>query len=313
MQAPVINIQRMSTDDGPGIRTTVFFKGCPLACTWCHNPESIPLGPQTVWQSQACVACNTCADICENGALTDEDGRKNIDAQGCKACGACAAACPGGALIVLGEQWDVAGLVREVAKDRAFFEESGGGVTASGGEPAIRAGFVAEFFAACREQGLHTALDTCGACAAKDLQSLLPHSDLVLFDLKEIDSERHQAYTGQPNRRILDNARLVAEQLEPWQSLWIRTPLIPGATASDDNLRGLAAFIDSELCGRVDRWELLAFNNLAREQYQRSGTAWAFAQTPLMSAEQLKHFEQVARAASADPDRVVASGATRVE
>ncbi len=313
MEASVLNIQRMSTEDGPGIRTTVFFKGCSLRCTWCHNPESIDIRPRTVWSAHKCIGCESCADACVHGALVRQAERVWPDPAACQRCGACVDACPAVALEVLGRSWRLADLVDEVAKDRAFFEESGGGVTASGGDPLVQASFTAAFLSACQAAGLHTALDTCGACPQDKLLAAAVHADLVLLDLKEIDSVRHERVTGRPVEPILENARALVASLTGHQQLWIRTPLIPGATARADNLTGLGRFIADALGDKVARWELLAFNNLCREQYGRLGQVWDFASTPLLSQAELDQLAQVAKASGVDPDIVSASGPTRQE
>jgi len=313
MQATVLNIQRMSTEDGPGIRTTVFFTGCQLACAWCHNPESISKRPRTVWSAHLCIGCGSCDQSCENGALHREAERVWPDPVACKACGACADACPTAALEVLGRTWSVDELVAEVEKDRAYFEESSGGVTASGGDPLVQADFAEAFLSACQQAGLHTALDTCGACPTDKLLSAAAVADLVLLDLKDIDPVRHALTTGRKPQIILDNARALAGGLSRKQRLWIRTPLIPGATARADNVAGLGRFIAEELGGRVERWELLAFNNLCREQYSRLGQTWDFAKTALMSPQELDQLTEVAMKSGVDPDIVFASGPTREE
>jgi pyruvate formate lyase activating enzyme len=313
MRATILNIQRMSTEDGPGIRTTVFFKGCPLSCAWCHNPESIDRTPRVIWQEQKCIGCRTCDTVCENGGLRPSQAGPRIDPASCRLCGACTDACPAGALMRLGAEWEVEALAAEVAKDRVFFEESGGGVTASGGEPALWPDFLKAFFKRCREQGLHTALDTCGACPEKLLLELAEGADLVLLDLKDADPDRHRRFTGQSNARVLENARALAGALGPAQTLWIRTPLIPGATATRENLSAIGRFIASDLGGAVERWELLAFNNLCREQYRRLGRSWEFKDTPLLTRAELDRLADAARASGFPPDRIAATGPTRVE
>jgi len=313
MRATILNIQRMSTEDGPGIRTTVFFKGCPLSCTWCHNPESIDRAPRVIWQEQRCIGCRTCDTICEHGGLSPSPSGPRLDPAACRLCGACTDACPGGALERLGAEWEVEELAAEVAKDRAYFEESGGGVTASGGEPTLWADFSKSFFKRCRALGLSTALDTCGACSQKSLLALAAEADLVLFDLKHADEDRHRLFTGQSNRRIMENARALAKALGPKQRLWVRTPLIPGATATGENLLALGRFIASDLDGRVERWELLAFNNLCREQYRRLGRRWEFQDTPLLTRAELGRLLDAASASGFEPERIATSGPTLME
>jgi pyruvate formate lyase activating enzyme len=311
--ARVLNIQRMSTDDGPGLRTTVFFKGCSLACTWCHNPESLDTGPELVVHESRCIACGTCAEACPNGAVARDAGAA---AGKCLACGTCARECPAGARELLGTAWTVEGLVAEVARDRAYFDASGGGVTASGGEPAVQAAFVEGFLAACRDAGLHTALDTCGMCGEAALLRMARHASLVMFDVKEMDPGRHRAFTGKPNDTILANLRAVSDAIaarDDGPRLWIRTPLIPGATATDGNIRGIGRLLAGMPWGRVARWDLCAFNNLCRDQYRRLGREWTFARTELMTRAEVDSLAAVARSSGVDPAIVHASGATRLE
>jgi len=313
--ARILHLQRLSTEDGPGIRTTVFFKGCPLACAWCHNPESIPSQPQVQWLEQRCIGCGTCLEACPRRCLSrDAAGGILIDRDCCAGCGACATACPANALELLGRTITVDELVMEVLKDRAYFEASGGGVTLSGGEPTLQATFAKTFLQRMRAEGVQTALDTCGLMSPATLETLLPYVDLVLYDLKEIDAEKHRTFTGQSNTTILENVRLlrhlIAESALATR-LWIRTPLIPGATATQENLLGLGAFIANALDGAVERWELCAFNNLCRDKYRRLGLTWAFAATPLMTAEELAEMERWARESGVAPTMVLATGAAR--
>ena len=312
--AGVLNIQRMSTEDGPGLRTTVFLKGCSLRCTWCHNPESMDPKPQLVWYRVRCIGSGDCVAACPEDALVRSDDGVAIDRERCTACGDCAVRCPSGALETLGTRWEVDALVAEVAKDRSYFETYGGGVTISGGEPGLHASFVTPFLQRCRALGLHTALDTCGMCSTAALRGLTDQSDLVLYDLKEIDPDRHARFTGQSNERILANlldlaARMRAGSLPA--ELWIRTPLVPGATWSETNLEGLGAFIARHAGDVVTRWELCAFNDLAADKYERLGMTWPNAGTALLTDEQLRHAEAIARRSGVDPAIVLATGPTR--
>ena len=311
--ALILHLQRLSTEDGPGIRTTVFFKGCPLRCTWCHNPESISPKPQVQWLEYRCLGCGACVEACPDGCLTRTEAGVVIDRARCTGCGTCAEVCPANAMELLGTRIGVEELVAEVCKDRAFFATSGGGVTVSGGEPTMQAGFVAAFLRRLKEQGISTALDTCGLTAAASLDQILPHTDIVLFDLKEMDPEKHVAFTGRPNRPILDALLFVRDHLAPGARLWIRTPLIPGATATPENLRGIGAFLADQLDGRVERWELCAFNNLCRDKYRRLGLDWRFAETPLLTIDELAALAECARQSGVRPEIVAATGSTRSE
>lgn len=309
----ILHLQRLSTEDGPGIRTTVFFKGCPLACQWCHNPESIATHPQVQWLENRCIACLTCLDFCPQGGLQMTDDGLHIDWDRCQGCGSCAEACPANALELLGTTITVDELVKEVVKDRTYFETSSGGVTASGGEPTMQSEFVAAFFGRLQELGIPTALDTCGLASRYSLDRILPAVDLVLFDLKEIDPERHRAFTGQDNQQVFDRLLYVRDFIEkeaPQIRLWVRTPLIPGATATPENLQGIGAFLAENLNGMVERWDLCAFNNLCRDKYRRLGMEWRF-DVPLLSVEELEELAAAARQSGVDPDIVVTSGATR--
>ncbi len=312
----VLTLQRMSTDDGPGIRTTVFLKGCPLACTWCHNPESIDLAPRVVWNGERCIGCRTCVEVCpEHAIVAGEDGIEP-DPGPCTLCGTCTDECPSGAMERLGTEWTAGALVRELGKDRAYFSQSGGGVTVSGGEPALQLDFVAAVLDGCREDGLHTVLDTCGAVSERRLRALATRADLVLYDLKLIDSAAHRTHTGQPNERVLANAKLLRELVERGPrpaGVWVRTPLIPGVTATADNVRGIGAFVAAELDGAVQRWDLCAFNNLCEGKYRRLGRPWTFADTALMSEDELEQLGDTARRSGVDPAIVHTSGMTRAE
>ncbi len=318
----ILHLQRLSTEDGPGIRTTVFFKGCPLHCAWCHNPESISSRIQTQWFSVRCLDCRTCIGACPNGCLTMTDDGLAIDREHCQACGKCAQACPSGALEAIGRTVSVEDLLVELLKDRAYYEvpalcggeKSGGGVTLSGGEPTFQPDFAEALLCGLKEQGIATALDTCGLTSTHTLDRLLPLTDLVLFDLKINDPVLHHEFTGVSNKQILENLVYIRDycrtQIRPFE-LWIRTPLIPGATNSEGNLQAVGRYLADTLNGTVSRWELCAFNNLCRDQYKRLGMEWAYAQTPLMTADELAHCEQIAKASGLRQDLILATGATR--
>ena len=315
MKAPtatVLNVQRMSTEDGPGIRTTVFFKGCTLACSWCHNPESIESASRIVFNGERCIACGDASKTCPTGALTEDDAGVRIDVARCQICGACVDECPTEALEKLGETWSLDDLAAEVAKDRAYFARSGGGVTASGGEPAVQGPFVAAFLRHCQAEGLHTVLDTCGMCSWDTLEPLAQHSDMVLYDLKLVDSEAHARHAGAGNERVLDNLLSLGRALGEEQQLWIRTPLVPGVTATADNVREVGEFLSQHLDGRVARWELCAFNNLCQHKYDRLGLTWAFEGKPLMTRDQLDRLEEAARLAGPGNTRIQVTGAARL-
>jgi pyruvate formate lyase activating enzyme len=316
LSATVLNIQRTSTEDGPGLRTTVFLKGCSLTCAWCHNPEAIARRPQVVWHRSRCIGSRECAAACPENALSRSDGAVFIDLTRCTACGDCVERCPSAALERLGSEWELDALIDEIAKDRGYFEKYGGGITISGGEPALQPTFVRALLKRCRSLGLHTAVDTCGMCSASALESLARHADMILYDLKGMDPVVHASHTGESNERILANllrlARLIRESPNP-PVLWIRTPLIPGATANDENISAIGAFIAEHLSDIVARWELCAFNNLAADKYERLAKRWLYDGTPLLTASELAHADAVARASGVDARIVCVTGRARVD
>ena len=314
--ATILEIQRMSTEDGPGIRTTIFFKGCSLNCLWCHNPESISPHPQIHWISNQCIGCKTCLEICPEGALAFIADGNRVDRNRCTGCGLCAEECPAAALELLGQSWELDELVAEVIKDRIYFEKSGGGVTLGGGEPTLQGLFNLELLKTLKESGIHTALDTCGMCSRKALEGLLPCTDLLLFDLKEINQQEHRRVTGTTNEKILENLIFMRDWMQsnsrPTQ-LWIRTPIIPDATATDENIRGIGKFIAGNLDGLVNRWELCAFNNLCRDKYLRLDLDWAYKDCGLLTNLQIEKMAAVARNSGVDPAIVIWSGSTKLE
>mgnify|MGYP000949140073 CR=1 FL=1 len=312
----ILHLQRLSTEDGPGIRTTVFFKGCPLCCAWCHNPESLMLKPQVQWIANRCIGCDSCLEACPNHALSRGETALLRDRDRCTACGECVRACPSGAMEMLGEEITVSELVKELVKDRAFFEKSGGGVTLSGGEPSLQPDFSLALMKALHEEGLSVALDTCGLTAPEMLEALVEQADVVLFDLKLIDEAAHKKWTGAGNARIVENLQRVERMVaasKGKKELWVRTPLIPGATALRENIHAIGSYLHEHVNGSVTRWELCAFNNLCRDKYERLDMEWHFAETQLMTKADLAQAETWARESGFDPKRAQVTGAARVE
>jgi pyruvate formate lyase activating enzyme len=313
LSSNVLEIQRMSTEDGPGLRTTVFLKGCSLKCKWCHNPESISKVPQIQWIGNRCIGCQTCLETCRQNSLAFSESGLQIDRSCCEGCGECADACPSTALELMGTEWELEALIKEVIKDKAYFDKSNGGVTVSGGEPALQPMFVTAFLKGLKEKGIQTALDTCGLCSRSALEMILPHSTMVLFDLKEIDPAKHKEFTGGDLDKILDNLLLVRDTIRSHvhpKTLWIRTPIIPGTTDRHENILGIGRFLAENMGNVVDRWELCSFNNLCKDKYQRLGLKWDYENSELKSENELDALLSTARKSGINPDLVMWSGST---
>ncbi len=264
----MFNIQKYSIHDGPGIRTTVFFKGCPLSCLWCHNPESKGRDPFVYYDPDRCLSCQACVRVCPSGALSLTPGGIATDWDRCRSAGACAEACPAEARELIGRRVTVAGLLREIEKDRLYYEESGGGVTFSGGEPLLQWRFLLEVLTACGERDLHRAVDTTGLASPRALLAVAEQTDLFLYDIKTMDPEVHQRVTGVPLLPILNNlVRLLAVGAR----VWIRIPLIPGVT-TDESIDRTGAFLAT--LPAVEQVHLLPFHRSARDKHEKFGFPW---------------------------------------
>ena len=262
----VFNIQRFSVHDGPGIRTTVFLKGCPLNCLWCHNPEGIAADPEIARSPNRCIECGECVQVCPSGLPIPgrDPAAETVDQ--CVVCGTCAEVCPCEARQVAGREMTVDEVMAEVVKDRIFFEESGGGVTFSGGEPLSQARFLRELLTACREQDIHTAVDTSGLAPWDDLESVADLADLLLYDVKMIDAATHQQFTGVSNFQILANLRRLGERP---RRIWIRVPVIPGINDDQENFQATADLAAS--VSGVERVCLLPYHPLGEDKLRRLG------------------------------------------
>ena len=312
----ILHLQRLSTEDGPGLRTTVFYKGCPLHCRWCHNPESISPKAEIQWLAVRCIGCDSCIEICPTDALSHTSEGILRDRERCTVCGACVDACPSGAMEILGTPTSVEDLASELCKDRAYFEKSGGGVTFSGGEPTLQPGFTLELAKELKDKGINLALDTCALCSRQTLEEMFPLFDIFLVDFKLIDPVEHQKWTGAPHEKIMQNIKWLADKVQKnsaEKTLWIRTPLIPAATFTQANLAGISAWLAANIGSATDRWELCAFNNLCRDKYTRLDMNWHFNETGLMTQSDLDQAGIWARSGGFDPARIFITGAVKLE
>ncbi len=289
----VFDIKRYSIHDGPGIRTTVFLKGCSLHCLWCHNPESIDPGPELMHWPARCRRCYACIEACPLGAISkDTAGAVVVDRAKCDLCGRCAEACLYDAMQMVGREMTVAEVMAEVEKDRIFYEQSGGGVTLSGGDPFVQAPFAEALLDACRGRGIRTALDTAGMSSDGVLDRLAAKTDLVLYDLKVMDEVRHRETTGVSNAPILENLkRLAARGTE----VWVRVPLVGGVNDDDENTRRTIALLRS--FGTVKRVGLLPYHSGGLEKARRIGKEKDFRKFEPPSEERLATAEAAFRAA----------------
>lgn len=262
MSGIVTNIQRFSIHDGPGIRTTVFFKGCNLRCFWCHNPETLALEPQLQLFPNRCIGCGACFTRCPNGAHERANGTHLFHRELCQACGRCAETCYAEALVITGESKTPEQVVAEVLRDKPFYETSKGGVTLSGGEPLLQLEFAYEILQLCKSEGVHTAIETALNVPWERVEAILPVTDLVMFDLKLLDAEKHKAATGVSNKRILANIERLGRTAKP---LIMRTPIVPGVNDTPEEVAAIAHF-----AAQLDNllyYELLPFHPMASGKY----------------------------------------------
>ncbi len=299
------NIQRCSTEDGPGIRTSIFLKGCPLHCIWCHNIETIDSEPRLVWHGQKCIGDKACVRVCPEKALQLTSTGMAIDLEKCKICGDCEDTCPSGALEIIGKTWDSEKLVEELLRDKVFFETSNGGVTISGGEPLLQSEFVIAVASGLRSNGVHVAIDTCGYSSEATWRKVIENVDMILLDLKQMDPAKHKQYTGVPLDRILQNAEIIAELKIP---VWIRTPIIPEHTDTSENIQAISRFIVREM-PTVERYDLLTFNKMCIEKYLLFGLEYPLKDYDLIENDQIEKLTMTAK--SEGVMNVVWSGMTK--
>lgn len=268
----IFHIMRFSVHDGPGIRTAVFFKGCPLSCWWCHNPESQNSAPEILYSAERCRLCGDCAAACPHGAIKRMGERMTVNDH-CRLCATCVDACGAEARSLAGRTMTVTEIVAEIERDLVFFDESGGGVTFTGGEPFGQPALLEALLRACRGRRIHTTIETCGAAARESVLRIGGLADLILYDLKMLDPGRHRQYTGAPNRNILENLEALVAAGRP---VTVRIPVVPGVNDAAADVRAACDYLAPLGLTRVD---LLPYHRAGAEKYRRLGREYRMEQT----------------------------------
>jgi pyruvate formate lyase activating enzyme len=287
----VFNIQRYSIDDGPGIRTTVFFKGCPLSCVWCSNPESQNLAPELMHRDSICKRCYRCVAVCPVGAITVGANGIDIDREVCTVCGDCVDACPHDAMRITGKEMTVDEVFDVIARDMDFYRDSGGGITLSGGEVLLQPEFALELLKRCREAGLHTCVDTSGQGSTEGLQKLLPYVNLFYFDIKHLDPKVHRAQAGRTNENILRNFGVVAASDIP---LAVRVPVVPGFNDTSDAISDIAELVATHAPRATVH--LLPYHRYGQQKYEMLGLDYELAAAETPSQEFLQAARKIVEA-----------------
>ena len=291
----VFNIQKFSLHDGPGIRTIVFLKGCPLACLWCSNPEGQSRKPELIHSCDRCIGtdeCDRCVAVCIDQAIR-KDGRGGlvVDRSRCDGCGDCAYVCPSEALQVSGQWVSVDDVLRIVEEDDAFYTRSGGGLTLSGGEPLSQGPFILALLRAARSRGIDTAIETSGLCNWKTMREAAPLADRIFFDIKCLDAEKHARATGVSNTTILENFRRLRQEL-PEVDVVVRTPVIPGVNDSVEDIQAIAAFVEE--AGGASAYEVLPYHGFGAPKYEKLGKHYRLSHLEPPSAAHMQALSEVA-------------------
>jgi len=287
IEGVVGNIQKFSIHDGPGIRSTLFIKGCPLICAWCHNPESISFEVQTIWQQDRCLGCGDCLSACPAQALRINESDIARDKSICRNCGECAEACPALAWKRHGYRRGTAEVITDILKDRAFYESSGGGVTLSGGEPLCQPEFSLEALSLLKYQGIHAALDTSGHASWEILERFVPLTDLFLYDIKHLDTVKHRQYMGVDNDLILSNLEKLASRAK---EIWVRIPIVPGVNDDEEHILAVGDLIKRLGIKRV---HLLPYHGLAENKYRKLDMTYTLGSLEPPSAEKMQQLHNI--------------------
>jgi glycyl-radical enzyme activating protein len=285
----VSDVKRFAVHDGPGIRTTLFLKGCPLNCLWCHNPEGISPKPQLAFFTHNCIRCGECLSACKHGVHELHETGRVLRRENCVACGACEEACLGGALRLYGRTMTAEEAKGIALEDRGFYEQSGGGVTLSGGEPLLQADFCRALLRALKEEGIHTAADTCGCVGWDAFEKVLPFTDMFLFDIKHGNDAEHRKLTGCGNRLIIDNLKRLsglAKRIE------IRLPLVPGCNDSEETIRGIGRLLGPL---GIEAMKILPYHSLARSRFAALAMKDTMPDVPSPSDDDLKRVAAMLR------------------
>ena len=286
----IFDIKKFAIHDGPGIRTTVFLKGCPLRCMWCHNPESWLRSPEIMFDYKKCIQCYQCISLCPAKALEIKDSYPCTDKERCQSCGTCVVICPGKAREIIGKNVNVEQVLVEIKKDLIFYQQSQGGVTFSGGEPLLQIGFLSKLLSLCQQEGIQTAVDTCGYVPWTSFEKIEKLVDLWLYDIKLIDEKKHYRYTGISNKLILDNLKKLSGKT---CDIEIRIPVIPGVNDSPQEFRKIATLLNSFELKKIS---LLPFHKMGLEKYSRLGLEQPMAEDPTISPAHLEKLQQLLQA-----------------